>query len=343
MVKKGIIVIRVNSGFIFGLVMVVSSLSIAGEVFVVEHSDNVSYDPKDEFVYQKRVVKRSIDGNESNITISEKQKIIPQPIPYIFRSDDSNITTDINSTDFVMPTKVTQEEMESLGNEFGHRGMTEDSNTSIDSNETTSSTRALPTKTEISRHTLPTSGRLYFKHKGSPRSCSASLVDSPDILVTAGHCLAMYGVIHTDMQYFPSPKRSNIHYKAKAFFIPDRWRKNSDFSQDFGIIKLSRPVGGRTISLSSVYNPPKVAKVIAYGYPGGATLYQVPGIYKYSSGYLYMLNSLRSGSSGGPWIDKYGRVAGVNSFHYVENPNIMYSPYFSTEFNRLLKQAKAYR
>lgn len=335
--------IKVYSGTVLALLAIASSLSMAGEAFVVEHTAGMSYNPQDEYVYQKRVVTRSIDGNESNITISERQQIIPQPIPYIFRPDDSNVTTDINNTSFTMPTKVTEDEMKSLGDEFGHRDTALDDNMTVEGNATIKSTRATPTKTNITHRTLPASGRLYFKHKGSPRACSASLVDSPDILVTAGHCLAMYGVIHTDMQYFPSPETSKVHYKAKAFFIPDGWRKNSDFSQDFGIIKLSQPVGGRTISLSSLYNPPKVATVTAYGYPGGATLYQVPGVYKYSSGYLYMLNSLRSGSSGGPWIDSHGRVAGVNSFHYVDNPNVMYSPYFSSEFKRLMRQAKAYK
>jgi len=333
---------------IYSMMVLVTSLLVGGEVFVVEYNDGISYDPAHEYSYKKKRMIRSIsiDGNDTNITVEEieRERIVPQPIPYRFRvldandSNSSNESIEINSSIILMPTKVSDHD--TLGEEIGYR----DSNITEDDNQTIFSTRSLPVRTDISRgRTLPITGRLYFRHKGSPRACSASLVDSPDILVTAGHCLANYGVIHTDMQYFPSPDTSRVHYRAKAFFIPKKWRKNLNFAYDFGIIKLSKPVGGRTINLSSLYNPPKMANVTAYGYPGGAVLYQVPGVYKHSGSYLYMVNSLRSGSSGGPWIDRSGRVNGLNSFHYVDNPNIMYSPYFSTEFKRLLNQAKAYK
>jgi len=330
------------SSSIYGIVILLSSMLLGGEVFVVEHTDGVSYDPVNEYSYKKMRMVRSIsiDSNDTNITVedTERERIKPQPIPYRFRVIDDNETIDMNSSIMLMPTKVSDNDR--LANEIGYR----DSNTTQDNNQTIFSTRDIPKRTGVSRgRTLPIAGRLYFRYKGSPRACSASLVDSPDILVTAGHCLSNYGVIHTDMQYFPSPDASRVHYKAKAFFIPERWRKNRDFSYDFGIIKLTKAVGGRTINLSSLYNPPNVANVTAYGYPGGAVLYQVSGAYRHSGNYLYMVNSLRSGSSGGPWIDRGGRVNGVNSFHYVDNPNIMYSPYFSSEFRRLLNQAKAYR
>jgi len=330
------------------LLLTVPSTLIAG-IYEVKHTNTIEYHKMPGFGSQE-------SSTKSNP--KEKNSILPMPIPWI--DIDLNSTTDINTSSIVKSKKVSEENLTGVYKKYIENNSSSNENNISESfykdNLDTEDIRqkSIRVKSQpssrksnrASKSLLPIAGKIYFTRKGQAMSCTASLIDRADILLTAAHCLCSGNVIHNSIEYYPfTRENSTQHYKASKFAIPEQWGCGSDYAYDFGFIKLSKPVKGKRVDLRSDINPAKKSQVVAYGYPQGNILYQASGQYSYTTyttqntrNYIYMVNNLRSGSSGGPWVNSVGKVVGINSFHPTNNFSLMYSPYFSEIFAKLLKE-----
>lgn len=304
--------------YILTIFILINSLSIANDIVYVKHDKNIIYNEYDKSMYEVEILspknnnleeansfnKNSVD----NYLRYKKINALPMPIPNI----DDKVLKDINlsgirKNDIKIVEEYTYKKEKSM-----HRS------------------RQYPIIGKI----------MFYAPDGNYSSCSAQLINKRNLVLTAGHCLTSKGGDHTNIIFFPKPKDSSIFYYSKIFKTPTEWNQDLNYLYDIGIIKLQIPADKNIGILYSMNNPPKESFITAYGYQGGKPiLYKVSGKHSYHRGYLYMQNALQKGSSGGAWIKRNSRqVIGINSFHYNNNSQIMYSPYFNNKINKLFKE-----
>jgi V8-like Glu-specific endopeptidase len=200
-----------------------------------------------------------------------------------------------------------------------------------------------------------TVGKLFFTQNGSGFSGSATLI-SPNILLTAGHCV-YEGGWSANMTFYPSYGQraaSDPAYKFNWSYEAcwTAWSQNGDRAYDYGMVWIDAAPGKEIGWLGTLWNAPTANRTWdAVGYPGlpnppfnGNTMDDALGQYASSStsGVFGLTNdNMEQGSSGGPWITDWNENSrthanGLQSFHIHDGDTTEYGPYFTQDLNGLM-------
>ena len=213
-----------------------------------------------------------------------------------------------------------------------------------------------------------TIGKLFFKQGGSSYVCSASSIGGCAIW-TAGHCVHRGNNSpsgwSTNVVFVPAYKDGNAPYgqwPAKQLWTRTAWYKYGipkGLAQDMGGAILYKQ-GGKKISqrvgwLGFAWNWSRVQHWLSIGYPAGAPFngkrmqinaasYAYNGSVGADPAPVGMGNDLTGGSSGGPWVWRFGTgnyVNGNNSYRRSTKPKEMFSPYFGNHAKSLYDTLRA--
>ena len=201
-----------------------------------------------------------------------------------------------------------------------------------------------------------TVGKIYFNQAGSGYSASAAMV-SPNVLLTAGHCVYGGKQWSTNMVFYPSSgsRAANDpvnHVACGRLSCRTSWINNSDRPHDYGMVWMPTTPGNTIGWLGLLWNAPTNGRTwTAVGYPAtpnppfnGNTMEEAAGTVKSNSGGVIGLNgdNMEHGSSGGPWITVWGNdgapgahANGLQSFHVKDGDQFEYGPYFTQEVDDL--------
>lgn len=219
--------------------------------------------------------------------------------------------------------------------------------------------------TPYTAYPLRTVGKLFFKQYGVSYVCSASVMANKAI-VTAGHC------VHKG-------NNSSLGWSTNVVFVPayrsgvapyGQWAVSSlrtftdwyargtlgDFDHDWGAGAITALRGGLTIGqtvgyLGYAYNYSRVQDWWLLGYPqaapfNGALMYACNSAYAYNSPFfsggpapISVGCDQTGGTSGGPWIMKFGSsnwVNSVNSHRATARPLELSGPYADGDTNTII-------
>ncbi len=201
-----------------------------------------------------------------------------------------------------------------------------------------------------------TVGKIYFNQAGGSYSGSAAMV-SPNVLLTAGHCVYGSKQWSTNMVFYPSSGSRAAtdpmnHVACGRLSCRQSWINNADRPHDYGMVWMPTTPGNTIGWLGLLWNAPTNGRTwTAVGYPAtpnppfnGNTMEEASGTMKSNSGGVIGLNgdNMEHGSSGGPWITVWGNEAapgahanGLQSFHVTDGDQFEYGPYFTQEVNDL--------
>jgi hypothetical protein len=199
-----------------------------------------------------------------------------------------------------------------------------------------------------------TTGKVFFTLGRHDFTCSASTVAgaSPDVVVTAGHCVkdgtGAWAANWTFIPGYSNGKAPYGIYTARGFYIASQWSSQGDNSYDVAFVDVNpavvggvrvpavREVGGQGIEFGS-----QPAREIAFGYPadppynGQRLAYcsgKVSGDPYQGTADTGLRCAMTAGSSGGPWLSGFNPAAGtgiissVSSFKYSTDSQILYGP-----------------
>eukprot|EP01089_Gocevia_fonbrunei_P018735 TRINITY_DN6420_c0_g1_i5.p1 TRINITY_DN6420_c0_g1~~TRINITY_DN6420_c0_g1_i5.p1 ORF type:complete len:350 (+),score=40.54 TRINITY_DN6420_c0_g1_i5:49-1098(+) len=193
-------------------------------------------------------------------------------------------------------------------------------------------------------------GKVFFRLNGQDYVCSGSL-GSSSLIWTAGHCA--YDVytqtFASNWIFRPGYYDSNSpygSYSASSLHIPSGWVEE-DYARDYALVRLSEDLEDDIhTKFTLIYDiTPTNTQYVSIGYPQG-TPFDGQWINSCNSSACFRDQSLApptvgiqcdstGGSSGGPWYVYADTVngtvlgiAGVNSYSYEGQPDVMYSPYF---------------
>jgi V8-like Glu-specific endopeptidase len=203
-----------------------------------------------------------------------------------------------------------------------------------------------------------THGKVFFTLGGANYVCSGTALNSANrsVVWTAGHCLNEGpGAFATNWAFVPAYRdgsRPLGTWTARALMTTSGWSNQGDFSYDVGAAvvntsggsALTDTVGGRGIAFN--YNRNQF--YTSFGYPAappfsGQRLYtcESPLITSDPSASPPTMGidcNMTGGSSGGGWIVG-NDVYSVNSYGYLNQPNVMYGPYQDSVAQSLYNQA----
>ena len=201
-----------------------------------------------------------------------------------------------------------------------------------------------------------TVGKLFFTQNGSGFAGSAAMI-SPNILLTAGHCVYSGGW-STNVVFYPSYGKRGASDPAYKFGYSyeacwTAWSQNGNRAFDYGMIWINAAPGNQIGWLGTLWNAPTANRTWdAVGYPAtpnppfnGNTMDEALGQFASSStsGVIGLTNdNMEHGSSGGPWITDWNESArthanGLQSFHIHDGDTTEYGPYFTQDLNNLMK------
>lgn len=211
-------------------------------------------------------------------------------------------------------------------------------------------------------------GKLFFQFGDTNFVCSAASVGNCAIF-TAGHCLHR-GNNSSDgwarnVVFVPAYRDGNApfgQWPARRLWVRTSWYKNGipkGLAQDMGGAVLHRQ-NKRKISqvvgwLGFAWNWSRRQHWLSHGYPAAAPFngrrmqinaasFAYSGKVGASPRPVGMGNDLTGGSSGGPWIWKFGAgnyLNGVNSYRRKSKPKEMYSPYFGNHAKALFDDLRS--
>jgi hypothetical protein len=203
-----------------------------------------------------------------------------------------------------------------------------------------------------------THGKVFFTLGGTNYMCSGTALNSSNrsVVWTAGHCLNEGpGAYATNWAFVPAYRGGSRPFgtwTARALLSTSAWATQGDFSYDVGAAvmntaggsALTDVVGGRGIA----FNYDRNQFYTSFGFPAAPP---------FTGGRLWLCESpliasdpsasppamgiecdMTGGSSGGGWIVG-NDVYSVNSYGYVNQPNVMYGPYQDSVAQSLYSQA----
>lgn len=149
--------------------------------------------------------------------------------------------------------------------------------------------------------------------------CSGFLV-APDIIATAGHCITdqekcattklVFGFHEAEGGNTSILKKENVY---SCVSILSREQNHVD-KNDYALVKLDRPVEGRTPFQLSSDQPAVGDELILYGHPSGLPQIKTDGAMVRSIDdpvFIVANSDSYGGNSGSPVTDQNGRVAGI--------------------------------
>jgi len=245
-----------------------------------------------------------------------------------------------------------------------------------------SSSRLVPTNARV-HYPYRTSGKLFFQKPGVGNFICSATVLRPRIILTAGHCVHKgsggSGGFYKKFLFVPAYHNGSAPYQAWNYrwvITTGAWANgngNVPNKADFAILELEDRKFG-----SQVKRIGKVTGWLGYrtnallrnhtkkiGYPGNhdnaQIMHQVDSqSYKVGGQNTVLYGSdMRGGSSGGAWIENFGRkavgqtgglkpwsnrIVGVTSYGYVAvGPKVQGSSVLNKSFLKILKAACAHR
>lgn len=314
-------------------------------------------------------------GNPEDLSNSEEELIVSSPITELqFHSEQLWTTDQLLEAEPCDIIEVDEEELnEQLENMANGKGMTAGGEPDVEENDEQEDTLATSggynypgpfTRFEVFDdyrvYPYRAIGKLFFRRGGRSYVCSAASIGN-NAIWTAGHCLHA-GNNRSDgwssrVVFVPSYKDGNApfgQWPAAQLFTSPTWYRNGNpngLSEDWGGAILF-PKNGRKISqtvgwLGFAWNWSRFQHWNAMGYPAaspfnGRRLITNPASYAYS-GSISGVDSngigsdMTGGSSGGPWILKFGTgnyLNGNNSYRRSNKPNEMFSPHFNSNAKR---------
>jgi V8-like Glu-specific endopeptidase len=210
-----------------------------------------------------------------------------------------------------------------------------------------------------------TVGKVFFTQNGNNFVCSGAAINSKNksVVDAAGHCV--YGGGHFDsyFQFCPqylsgsSPKGCWV---ARYLATSNEWINNGSSEDDFGAAVVSPNGNGNLVDavggLGSVYNASANQTFTALGYPAnspydGSKMIQcgpigsstVTGL---DNGTVIAIPcDMHGGASGGPWVisfnGTFGYVNGHNDFHYTNDLQHEYTPYYDGDWFSVFNLAQS--
>lgn len=181
-------------------------------------------------------------------------------------------------------------------------------------------------------YTDPGIGRIFFRWLGGKGSCSGAVINTPSkrLVLTAGHCLKLYGAWSSHIYFVPDyfyGQRPYGSWVGKVSWVTKPWGRFSfeDMSNyDLGVIVTQRSRRGKRVgdvagSLSYQAFPRRHGVTRIFGYPGGANrgrelrvcggrrTWTGPGYSRRQPGPVGIAArcNMAAGSSGGPWLSAY--------------------------------------
>jgi hypothetical protein len=205
------------------------------------------------------------------------------------------------------------------------------------------------TDADVNSPPFDAGGKLFFSQGGNDYVASAQFSGDKKLILTAAHCVRdmdsgdwSENIVFKRGYKFCSCDQS---CSIRAVALKSYWYSDKDYRWDyaFGISTSDCDVTPLNYIINSPY-----PEVTAFGYPEnyGSNLYmkkvdgqtdnmEASGIVKMEG------NTMRSGCSGGAWVEKGGLViSGLNSFHYTNDTSSLYGPLFTADFDSLYAYAK---
>ena len=200
-----------------------------------------------------------------------------------------------------------------------------------------------------------TCGKLFFTQGATGWVGSGAMI-SPNILLTAGHCVYKNG-FSTNLSFYPSYGSRTAGEPAYTFnynYVAcwTGWSQGSNRAFDYGLVWFDSSPGNQIGWLGTLWNAPTTDRTWdAIGYPAtpnpsidGNTMEQALGRYASSavSGTVGLTNdTMEHGSSGGPWITDWNEGSrthanGLQSFRVKDGDATEYGPYLTQEFKGLM-------
>ena len=197
-------------------------------------------------------------------------------------------------------------------------------------------------------------------------TCSGTAVNSPgrSLVVTAGHCIYLYGEWGVNFMFVPGYRdgRSPFgRWAATKLRAPPQWIAAEDISFDIGMVTVSRNLSGRAVqdvvgARGIGFNQPRNQTYTSFGYPAempfdGESLQACRSQYQGddpSTGpprTMKITCDMNGGASGGGWVS-HNTLLSVNSYCTglvlvcLDVPQSLYGPYFSNEAKSLYLQAR---
>jgi V8-like Glu-specific endopeptidase len=201
-----------------------------------------------------------------------------------------------------------------------------------------------------------TCGKLFFTQGGSDFAGSAAMI-TPNVLLTAGHCVFGAGQWSQNVAFYPSyPSRgsSDPAYKFSYSYVAawTGYTQSGNRAFDYGMVWFDTAPGQLVGWLGLLWNASTSGRSWdAVGYPAtpnppfaGQTMDEAPGMFASSttSGVIGLTNdNMEHGSSGGPWITDFNGspreyANGLQSFHVNDGDFTEYGPYFTADVKGLL-------
>lgn len=210
-------------------------------------------------------------------------------------------------------------------------------------------------------------GKLFFRRGSRNFVCSATSVGN-NAIYSAGHCLHAgnnkVSGYATNVVFVPAYRDGQApfgQWQAKQLFVRTAWYKNGiskGLAQDMGGAVLHKR-NGKKISqvvgwMGFAWNWSKYQHWCQFGYPAASPFNGQRLIANYSSfayhgsvgaspAPLGVGSDLTGGSSGGPWVLRFGTsyyLNGVNSYRRRNNTREMFSPYFNNNAKSLFDQLR---
>ena len=201
-----------------------------------------------------------------------------------------------------------------------------------------------------------TVGKIYFNQAGGGYSASAAMV-SPNVLLTAGHCVFGSRQWSTNMVFYPSfgsraASDPLNHVACGRLSCRTSWVNNGDRPHDYAMVWMPSTPGNVIGWQGLLWNASNTGRVwTAVGYPAtpnppfnGNTMQEAVGTNVNGASGTFGLqgDNMEHGSSGGPWITKWGNdgppgahANGLQSFHIHDGDQVEYGPYFTDEVKSL--------
>lgn len=202
-----------------------------------------------------------------------------------------------------------------------------------------------------------THGKVYFSADGGDYVCSGSVVTSSgeNLVVTAGHCVYDASGFSTNFLFRPGFRTGTSPYgewTSSELFTTSGWM-DENFNYDVGMAlmdlnageTIEGTVGARGIAFNQ---DPSAYTYEAFGYPAGPP---------FSGGKMFRCTSeigfrdgtgavapmaigcdMTGGSSGGGWVIDGTYVNSVVSYGYLDEPEVLYGPYFGTVIQDLYEE-----
>jgi V8-like Glu-specific endopeptidase len=199
-------------------------------------------------------------------------------------------------------------------------------------------------------------GILFFTQGGNNYAGSAAVI-TPNMLLTAGHCVFGDGAWSTNVAFYPSyPARATTDpaYMFSYSYVAawSAWSSDRNRAYDYGMVWIDNSPGQTLGWLGLLWNADTSGRTWnAVGYPAtpnppfdGNTMNEAAGTVESSAtaGTIGLNNdNMEHGSSGGPWITDWNGsdriyANGLQSFHITDGDFTEYGPYFTADVNGLV-------